>query len=830
MARGRAYGDFSSQTKRVLALRVGERCSRPGCTRVTSAPHSNSSKVLRVGKACHIYAASDNGPRGNPNLTPEQRKDPSNGIWLCSVCHDTIDGDAERYPAPLLLQWKKEAEQRQDRRFLEHPSELVDYWLSEVQWVETLLDEYKPSSCLNHLERLEPRYWEMASNELKQKTLRLRGRAMLALHQFEDGANLLAQSSEFAPDTLLGKCDLAHSHYILERPDDAERIAREALEIDSSAGRARGLVIASQAAQRTYEEIVDDLPSDWASTFDVTYALGACALSQDCLDEAVQWFARASSLNSDVNVDLLGHYAEALFEKVKRVSPIFPGCPLTEEERGTLRSAVAMFREAWDAVSDTEVAKVHMRWLSCAVTILFALGEYETARVLVDEGLRDDPRNETLIQQKAMVLLGSGQELEGEYLLRDALRGRESASILGLLAVCLLNRGETLELPELLDRLCALDLDADEREQATSLRLLHYVNTDNVEGAKLILNALSVDERKKPVFQVCEARLLLLSGSRGAADHKLRELALEAAKWPPIQQLEFADTCHRAGLFAEAIPFFARNVSLEQDSSTLRQLLECHVKVGNKNKAFEIAQSVRQRLGPLHLVTRYEASIYEEIGDLPNCATVLDLYTRAFPDQHDVKLWLADILLRLGRTDDVDNILAQDLTWQTLPATHICYLAQLLSRRGRSSDALDILYQARRDPRLRRSSSRIHLSYLLTFMHVEQKETFHISEAGRGTSVRFSETEENPWRTILRDGEVPLGDWEFPPDSWIARKLEGKKVGDKILLRESPSREEGEHSLLLVYSVAFGDTLGARTAPRTCFFMYSRNTSSNVPL
>lgn len=45
-------------------------------------------------------------------MNAEQRSGPSNGMWLCSNCHDTIDRDTDTYPTPVLKQMKKDAEDR----------------------------------------------------------------------------------------------------------------------------------------------------------------------------------------------------------------------------------------------------------------------------------------------------------------------------------------------------------------------------------------------------------------------------------------------------------------------------------------------------------------------------------------------------------------------------------------------------------------------------------------------------------------------------------------------------------------------------------------------
>ena len=75
--------DFSQKTKDTLSERVGGKCSNPNCRRETKGPHSDAQKRVSIGQAAHITAAAPGGPRYDPNLTPDQRKDIDNAIWLC---------------------------------------------------------------------------------------------------------------------------------------------------------------------------------------------------------------------------------------------------------------------------------------------------------------------------------------------------------------------------------------------------------------------------------------------------------------------------------------------------------------------------------------------------------------------------------------------------------------------------------------------------------------------------------------------------------------------------------------------------------------------------
>jgi hypothetical protein len=102
--------DFPESVKRVLAERVGYRCSHPECGALTSGPHTEPGKRVSVGVAAHITAAAEGGPRYNPNLTPEERKAPENGMWMCQTHGTLVDRDHVRFQEPMLREWKARAE------------------------------------------------------------------------------------------------------------------------------------------------------------------------------------------------------------------------------------------------------------------------------------------------------------------------------------------------------------------------------------------------------------------------------------------------------------------------------------------------------------------------------------------------------------------------------------------------------------------------------------------------------------------------------------------------------------------------------------------------
>ena len=104
--------DFTQETRRTLAARIGNACSNPDCCAFTSGPQDDPTKALNVGVAAHITGASPLGARYNGALSPVQRRHPDNGIWLCQTHPKLVDNDAIQSPEELLRAWKTVAEHR----------------------------------------------------------------------------------------------------------------------------------------------------------------------------------------------------------------------------------------------------------------------------------------------------------------------------------------------------------------------------------------------------------------------------------------------------------------------------------------------------------------------------------------------------------------------------------------------------------------------------------------------------------------------------------------------------------------------------------------------
>lgn len=107
----RSRDNFTQSAIAILYKRSGGKCCRCGAT--TFGPVTNNlTKYRNIGQAAHIAAAAPGGPRYDPSMSPEERTSATNGLWLCSNCHDVIDRDVEEFTIQRLREIKRVGEER----------------------------------------------------------------------------------------------------------------------------------------------------------------------------------------------------------------------------------------------------------------------------------------------------------------------------------------------------------------------------------------------------------------------------------------------------------------------------------------------------------------------------------------------------------------------------------------------------------------------------------------------------------------------------------------------------------------------------------------------
>lgn len=104
--------NYSGKTIKILFAFSGNQCAAPDCIEPIIANKTTKSDAMVVGQIAHIYAVSEDGPRGKKGLTEKELNQVSNLVLLCPTHHVKVDGQHETYPATMLIDWKARHEKK----------------------------------------------------------------------------------------------------------------------------------------------------------------------------------------------------------------------------------------------------------------------------------------------------------------------------------------------------------------------------------------------------------------------------------------------------------------------------------------------------------------------------------------------------------------------------------------------------------------------------------------------------------------------------------------------------------------------------------------------
>lgn len=110
MACSRGAASPDAQTQRRLFAASAGYCQNPGC--VNELFVEAAGKSIHIAEMAHVFAATDGGPRTNPSLSQEERGAFENLIMLCANCHTMVDKAPEAFPDKMILNWKREHENK----------------------------------------------------------------------------------------------------------------------------------------------------------------------------------------------------------------------------------------------------------------------------------------------------------------------------------------------------------------------------------------------------------------------------------------------------------------------------------------------------------------------------------------------------------------------------------------------------------------------------------------------------------------------------------------------------------------------------------------------
>jgi hypothetical protein len=199
---------FTKETIATLAKRAGYICSNPYCRANTVGPHSEESRAVVLGEAAHIRGAEPGSARHDLSMTPAERKNIVNGIWLCRKCARLIDADEMKYTVEVLYNWKRLHEEEMEVKLTETG------WQRKVEEFNLRLFESE-SPAAQQIIIDKPETWEyMLTAEM------LRARLRSIMREYSE----LTRGLIYRPSSLLDGSKFAN--WLQRKLSDIEAIIR----------------------------------------------------------------------------------------------------------------------------------------------------------------------------------------------------------------------------------------------------------------------------------------------------------------------------------------------------------------------------------------------------------------------------------------------------------------------------------------------------------------------------------------------------------------------------------------------------------------------------
>lgn len=101
---------YAARDLKLLWGLAAARCSFPECRTEMVAESSGADPAAVLGEVAHIVAASDEGPRADPDLPAGDRHNYENLILLCPNHHTLVDKQENTHTVDDLRRWKSQHE------------------------------------------------------------------------------------------------------------------------------------------------------------------------------------------------------------------------------------------------------------------------------------------------------------------------------------------------------------------------------------------------------------------------------------------------------------------------------------------------------------------------------------------------------------------------------------------------------------------------------------------------------------------------------------------------------------------------------------------------
>ena len=660
---------------------------------------------------------------------------------------------------------------------------------AELDYARELLKDNFPKRALTFLTKLKDRIWSQAPSNVRFRILTNIGAANLMLNNNHDAANLFIEALQYNPDDEKALSNTAIAYQILNNSDEAIRYANKVIEKNPANCQAYSVIVQASESE-DFEIIIEKVPECYRNSTEISYAIGLIAIKKNLVTEAKNWLEIALKNNGTDTFDIKGTLGTVLLEKILNAQFSTHYAGLNKKAKKDVLRGIELLTEAWELVFNTDLRNSRISWIVNRAAGRKLLSQWQDGIKDINIALDIEPTNPSLIKYKAIFSANLNDNQTAIDLLNDILWNDKTPEAAIILADIFRIEKRYSEALSILIELLQRNSDTKLTEDAKRLLIQTYIESktpDSLEEAKRISNSMRAENPTSIPNLVDAATVSRSFGEKSDAISLLIEASKYISEDTKIIDLNaLADEFYLLEQFEEASKLYEKFANKEIDTPLTRRLINSYYFAGDRGKALEICNLLRSIYGPLKYITEMETAIYEEIDNLPEAKTICEDYLKSFPDDFEMKLRLAILNFRSEDYNGVDTFLKGpfDINKLSLHSAH--QLANLFSERKNNKEALEIMYETRRQFY---NKSEAHSKYIGYFFFAERngEQLTNIIKVAMDTAVCVeTDSGTKEWYILDNREDADMQRKEINIKHSLARRLLGRAIGEEVILKESP--------------------------------------------
>ncbi len=676
--------------------------------------------------------------------------------------------------------------QSQFSQFTENHLEPIEGQSKEELDLQTKVEAYReivkkglPNTALPLLSSVEKIVEEKSlSNKLKSQIQGLIGFCYYLLANFKEATNRFDRALVLDPKSQKALANAALGALINNNIEEAEKYAKQSLEIGGETTSAAAVLVNAQAIKKGYKNLDELIDEKFLNNSDYVRALAYIFSQAQIFEIAEKYYRLCLAQNPSDFHSLLG--LASILTNNRRYPFRFLAIKAIEESMTLVNTAV---KEA--NAGDNEILKEQS--LAARSGILLGKGDLQAAKKDCAEVLNKNPKNEIALHNQGIISLLEGDfqqainyfsELPEEYLIRENLAA--------LLAEAHISNGTFKNAIEIVDK-AIKQKDKEDQFVLISIKAKALIKLNEINDAQKI---------KEELFAIPNSVQSIL----GAA--------------------EIAET---QGNYSESIDILEKgyNAIASSDAERLRipiilaLIYYQHKDFSNSIKWFDLMP--REFLGDKVLAHKYISALYttKKYGEAYKALQDTRNFGVQSPNLLELESWLAEYfgdrnlaielqkelvgveplqikhriqLTRLqflnNQKDEAINTLNNINSEALDNAAILMQLAEMYSYIGESTRAIQTAYRARK---IGIDTPEIHTSYISLFMRLEDeiKDLLNVDNIAPDTAILINDGVARRWIKLLLTTK-PTNEWEFTPDTEIAKILLGHNKGETVVFKSTP--------------------------------------------